>query len=254
VSFRDSVHDRVAEVVMDFPPVNALPAQAWFDLAEILLKHGRNPGVSAVILGAEGRGFCAGPDMKELAAGGPEALVQVSRGCYAAFAAVFECEVPVIAAVHGFCVGGGIGLVGNADIIVASDDAVFGLPEVDRGALGAATHLARLVPGHRVRAMFYTGENATAQELAGYGSIREVVPREKLWDAARSIASRIAAKHPTVIRRAKESLNAIEGVDPRRSYRLEQGFTFELNLSDVPNEARRAFVEKRKPDFEKGDG
>ena len=69
----------------------------------------------------------------------------MNRGCYEAFAAVYDCEVPVIAAVHGFCLGGGVGLAGNADIVVASDDATFGLPEVDRGALGVATHLARFV-------------------------------------------------------------------------------------------------------------
>jgi enoyl-CoA hydratase len=177
-------------------------------------------------------------------------LIQVNRACYAAFAAVFECEVPVIVAVQGFCVGGGIGLAGNADIIVASDDAVFGLPEVDRGALGAATHLSRLVPGHRMRYMLYTGENATAAELKSYGSVLEVVPRDQLRAAARKVAAKIAEKHPTVIRRAKESVNGIEAVDPRASYRFEQGFTFELNLSDVPDEARKAFVEKRKPDYE----
>jgi enoyl-CoA hydratase len=249
VSFAESVDGRVAQVVMDFPPVNALPIRAWFELAERLRALGRDPGVSAVILAAEGRGWCAGPDMKELASGGREALIDVNRGCAAAFAAVYECEVPVVAAVQGFCVGGGIGLAGNADVLIASDDAVFGLPEVDRGALGAATHLARLVPPHRVRAMLYTGENATAAELHAYGSILEVVPRAALREAARAFAEKIAAKHPTVIRRAKESVNGIEAVDPRRSYRFEQGFTFELNLTDVPDEARRAFVEKRPPDF-----
>jgi enoyl-CoA hydratase/carnithine racemase len=252
MSFAQSLEGRVAEVVIDFPPVNALPIAAWFELADRLLALGRDPGVSAVVLAAEGRGWCAGPDMKELAEGGPDALLRINRACAAAFAAVYECEVPVIAAVQGFCVGGGVGLAGNADVVIASEDAVFGLPEVDRGALGAATHLARLVPAHRMRAMFYTGENATAQELHGYGSVLEVVPRERLREAARTFAGRIAEKHPTVIRRAKESVNGIEAVDPRRSYRFEQGFTFELNLSDVPDEARRAFVEKRKPDFGKG--
>lgn len=254
MSIHESVNGRVAEVVIDFPPVNAIPIQSWFDLAEILLRQGKDPRISVVILAAEGRGFCAGPDMKELSTGGREALIQINRACYAAFAAVFDCEVPVIAAVQGFCVGGGIGLVGNADIVVASADAVFGLPEVDRGALGAATHLSRLVPGHRMRAMVYTGENATAQELKSYGSVLEVVPREQLHEVAREIAAKIAAKHPTVIRRAKESVNGIEAVDPRASYRFEQGFTFELNLSDVPDEARRAYVEKRKPDYKKQDG
>jgi enoyl-CoA hydratase len=254
MSFHSFLEDRVAEVVMDFPPVNALPIAAWFDLAEILQKLGSDPGVSVVVISADGRGWCAGPDMRELASNGRQAVIDINRACYAAFAAVFDCEVPVIAAVNGFCVGGGIGLAGNADFVIASEDAVFGLPEVDRGALGAATHLSRMVPRQRMRSMLYTGENATAIELHSYGSVVEVAPNGKVREVARRWAERIAQKHPTVIRRAKESVNGIEAVDPRRSYRFEQGFTFELNLSDVPDEARRAFVEKRNPDYEERRG
>jgi enoyl-CoA hydratase len=182
---------------------------------------------------------------------GYEALIGANRGCYEAFAAVYECKVPVIAAVNGFCVGGGIGLVGNADVIVASDDAVFGLPEVDRGALGAATHLSRLVPQHKMRQMVYTSVNATAQDLHAYGSVAEVVPQADLRDAALRIAEQIAAKSPTVIRAAKESLNGIDLWDVKRSYRFEQGFTFELNLSGVADEHRDAFVAKRETDVTK---
>jgi len=194
--------------------------------------------------------FNAGVDIKEMqSTEGHAALIGANRGCSAAFAAVYECAVPVIAAVHGYCLGGGIGLVGNADVVVASDDATFGLPEVDRGALGAATHLSRLVPQHRMRAMVYTSAVATARELAGYGSVLQVVPREDLRAAALVLAGQIAAKSPTVIRAAKESLNGIDPIDVKRSYRFEQGFTFELNLSGVSDEARQAFVEKRDADF-----
>jgi enoyl-CoA hydratase len=204
-----------------------------------------------VILAAEGRGFNAGVDIKEMQqTEGFDALIGANRGCYAAFAAVYDCQVPVIAAVHGFCLGGGIGLVGNADIIIASDDATFGLPEVDRGALGAATHLARLVPQHKMRAMVYTSATASAEELHRFGSVLEVVPREQLRQRARALAATIAAKSPTVIRAAKESLNGIDPVDVKRSYRYEQGFTFELNLSGVSDEARQAFVDKREADYE----
>jgi enoyl-CoA hydratase len=155
---------------------------------------------------------------------------------------VYECEVPVIAAVHGFCLGGGIGLAGNADIVVASEDAYFGLPEVDRGALGAATHLARLVPQHLMRAMVYTCRTVTADELHRHGSVLEVVPVTGLRERALEIAGTIAAKDPYVIRRAKESLNGIDPVDPKRSYRFEQGFTFELNLAGAGDRHRAAFV------------
>ncbi|MGB2756082.1 MAG: enoyl-CoA hydratase family protein [Acidimicrobiia bacterium] len=239
-----SITDHIAEVVVDYPPVNALPVSAWFDIAEHVTTAGRNPDVHVVILRAEGRGFNAGVDIKEMQRmPGHEAIIGANRGCFAAFKAIYECEVPVISAVQGFCVGGGIGLVGNSDVIVASEDAFFGVPEVERGALGAATHLARMVPTHKLRAMYFTAATATAAELHSYGSVQEVVPRAELNAAARRIAALIAAKHPKVIRAAKEALNGIDPVDVNKSYRFEQGFTFELNLSGVSDELRDDFVE-----------
>src|SRR5439155_19977229 len=194
----------IAEIVMDNPPVNALTVAGWYELADVVTTAGKDPEVKVVVLRAEGRGFNAGVDIKEMqATEGFTALVGANRGCYAAFAAVYDCEVPVIAAVNGYCLGGGIGLVGNADIIVAADDATFGLPEVKQGALGAATHLSRLVPQHRMRHMVYTAERATAQELATYGSVLRVVPRDELRAAAREIAAQIASVDPVVMRAAK---------------------------------------------------
>lgn len=242
-----SVADRIGEVVMDNPPVNALTVAGWYEVADAVTALGRDPEVSVVILRAEGRGFNAGVDIKEIEAfEGYDHLIGANRGCFAAFKAVYECEVPVIAAVHGFCLGGGIGLAGNADILIASEDATFGLPEVDRGALGAATHLARLVPQQRMRQMVYTCETASAVELHSYGTVLAVVARDDLVDAARSEAAKIAAKNPTTVRAAKASLNGIDPVDVNRSYRYEQGFTFELNLAGVGDEARQAFVEKER--------
>jgi enoyl-CoA hydratase len=239
----------VAEVVMDSPPVNALTVAGWFELASTVRALGDDDAVRVVVLRAEGRGFNAGVDIKEMqATHGFDALIGANRGCAEAFAAVYECKVPVVAAVHGYCLGGGIGLVGNADIVVASDDATFGLPEVDRGALGAATHLARLVPQHKMRAMVYTAATATADELAAFGSVLRVVPADDLRATALEVAEAIAAKSPTVIRAAKESLNGIDLWDVKRSYRFEQGFTFELNLSGVADEHRAAFVEGRHTD------
>ena len=232
----------IAEIVVDHPPVNALPVAGWFELADTVRAAGASPAVRVVVLRAEGRGFNAGVDIKEIQADeGFAALIGASRGCFAAFAAVYECAVPVIAAVHGFCLGGGIGLVGNADMIVASEDATFGLPEVDRGALGAATHLSRLVPQHKARAMMYTSATATAAELHAFGSVLRVVPREQLRHVALEVAGEIAAKDPAVIRMAKEAFNGIDPWDVKRSYRYEQGYTFELNLSGVSDRLRSSF-------------
>ncbi|MEY2455492.1 MAG: enoyl-CoA hydratase, partial [Acidimicrobiaceae bacterium] len=101
----------IAEVVMDNPPVNALTVAGWFELADIITALGRDPNVRVVVLRAEGRGFNAGVDIKEMqATEGHAALIGANRGCFAAFAAVYECAVPVISAVHGYCLGGGVGL------------------------------------------------------------------------------------------------------------------------------------------------
>lgn len=232
----------IALVTADFPPVNALPVQGWYELADAVRAAGRDPGTRCVVLAAEGRGFNAGVDIKEMQRDtGYASLIGANRGCYEAFAAVYECEVPVVAAVQGFCLGGGIGLVGNADAIVASEDATFGLPELDRGALGAATHLARLVPQHLMRTLYYTSRTATAAELHAHGSVWKVVPRAELRAAALALASEIAKKDGHLIRLAKAAINGIDPVDVRRSYRFEQGFTFEANLGGIADRVRDTF-------------
>lgn len=232
----------IAVVTIDYPPVNAFPAQGWFDLADAVRAAGRDQSNKTVIVRAENRGFCAGVDIKEIQRNpGHQNLIDHNRGCAEVFSAVYDCQVPVISAVHGFCLGGGIGIVGNSDVVIASDDATFGLPEVDRGALGAATHLARLVPQHLMRTLFFTASTITAQQLHHHGSVYRVVPRAELDDAAMTVARDIAAKDGRVLRAAKEALNGIDLQNVHRSYRYEQGFTFELNLSGASDEIRDRF-------------
>ena len=245
--------DHIRVITMEHPPVNALPVQGWFDVATALDEAGADPQTHVVVLRAEGKGFNAGVDIKEMQhTSGFDALIGANKGCYAAFRAVYECPVPVIAAVNGFCVGGGVGLVGNADCVVASDDAYFGVPEVNQGALGAATHMARLVPQQMMRTLYFTARTIKAVDLVRFGSVLETVPRERLDDAALKVAGEIAAKDTRVIRAAKEALNGIDPIDVNRSYRFEQGFTFELNLAGVSDELRDGFAGTHKASRQKG--
>lgn len=243
MTIRESVNDDgVLELVMDNPKVNALPIADTRRLAEILDGVKDRPEIRAVILTATGKGFCAGVDIKEMQTlPGNEGIIGVNAACYEAFRAVYECAVPVVAAVNDFCLGTGIGLAGSADIVVAAEGVKFGLPEVDNGALGAATHLGRLVPEKHLRWMLYSCEPVEAERLAEWGTVLRVVPLGELMDAAREVARVIASKHPTVMRAAKKSLIGIDD-DPMRSYRFEQGFTFELNLHGLGDDARDAFV------------
>ncbi|MAG30860.1 MAG: enoyl-CoA hydratase [Deltaproteobacteria bacterium] len=239
------IQDGVGELIINAPPVNALNNKGWREFADKMTGLGRNDDVNCVVIRSEGRGFQAGVDVKELAEHG-DLIVELNRGCYDSFAAVYDCPVPTIAAVHGFCIGGGIGISGAADFVIASEDATFQLPEIDRGALGAATHLMRLVGVQKARRMLYTCEAIDAHELYRLGGCESVVPKDKsLRDEVMEVARSIAAKSPKALRLAKWSANGIETLDVKKSYRFEQGFTLELYTTPDSQEARDAFVEKR---------
>ncbi len=249
MAFRVNVDAQgVAELTLDNPPVNALGRDAWFALARKLEELGRDARVRVLVIDAAGKGFQCGVDVKELAKDG-SIIVDVNRGCYDVFAAIYDCPVPVISAVHGFCLGGGIGIAGSSDFVIAADDATFGLPEIDRGAMGAATHAMRMFGMQEARRMLLTGEPIGAAEAYRLGGLLKVVPRAQLRDEAMTLAAKIAAKSPRAVRAAKASLNGIELIEPKSSYRFEQGFTLELYMSRDSQEARDAFVEKREAKF-----
>jgi enoyl-CoA hydratase len=234
----------VAEVAINLPPVNAFDSRRHAEMAEIFRGLGNNDSVRVVILRGEGKGFSAGIDLKELSAN-PGIIVAANRGAFAAYEAIHRCRVPVIAAVHGYALGGGVAMVGACDMILAAEGARFGLPEIDRGLLGGASHMLRMLPMQIVRRAYYTGEPVMAEEAYRLGALEAVHPIDSLLPAARDLARKIAGKSPVAIRLAKEALNGIEPVDLELNYRYEQGFTFEISHLAEANEARQAFIAKR---------
>lgn len=239
------IKDRIAEIIFDVPPVNAFDSQTWNSLPAIIRAAGANPDVNVVLIRAEGRGFCGGVDIKEMQAH-PERITLLNRGNYLTFKAVRDCEVPVVSAVHKFVIGGGIGICGASDTIIAADDAYFSLPEVDRGAMGGASHLSRMLPLHKVRAAFFTGGNILAEEAWRLGAVERVVAREALREEARAFAAIIAGKSRKALVLAKEALNGLEPRDVDHGYRFEQGFTLEMYMHEDSQKARDAFVETGK--------
>jgi len=247
--FSSTVHaDGVAEVVLDAPPVNALNSAGWYALAAEIEALGRRTEVRVIVIRAQGRGFCAGVDIKELAAA-QSLIVHVNAGNYATFKAIHLNPVPVIVAVHGFVLGGGIGMCGAADIVIAADNASFGLPEVDRGAMGGAAHLQRMFGVQKTRYLFFTGEMIGAAEALRLGAVERVVAPQALRETAMAIAAKIASKSPAMIRIAKEALTGIEDGNLEAKYRWEQGFTLQAYMSPDSAETRAAFVQKRDAKF-----
>jgi len=238
------IKDRVAEIVFDHPPVNAFDSVLWNELPGMITTAGSREDVRCVLIRAEGRGFCGGVDIKEMQAF-PERIVVLNRGNFLTFKAVRDCPVPVVTAAHGFIIGGGIGICGASDTVFASEEAFFSLPEIDRGAMGGASHLSRMLPLHKVRAAFFTGGKIPALEAYRLGAVEKVVPRAALLGEARAFAAIIASKSRKALVLAKEALNGLEPRDVDHGYRFEQGFTLEMYLHPDSQKARDAFVEHK---------
>lgn len=243
MAITQTLENGIAEIVMHHPPVNAITVGDTWKIRDAFEEVSRDPELRAVILTADGKGFNAGIDIKEMqSVDGFEHLLGSGEACYATFRAIYETPVPVIAAVNDFCMGLGVGLAGSADIIIASTKARFGLPELDNGALGCASHLARMVPPLKLRQMTFTCMAASAQELFEYGTVFKVVEPDALRDEARALARQIADKPAAAVRFAKAALNHIDPHDLHTNYRLEQGFTYQLNIMGVGEQQRDAFV------------
>src|SRR5210317_1674290 len=249
MSVETSINEGVAEIILDCPPVNALTSTEWLDLAINIDQLAHNNEVRVIVISAKGKGFCAGADIKELQKD-PTKITDVNDGCWKTARAIHVSNVPVISACHGFILGGGILLAGASDIVLATEDSYFGLPEIDRGALGGGAHLSRLFPLQAVRKMMFTGKPISAQRAYEYGSIESIhIDQDALLAAAMDIAKDISSKSPIAIRLAKEALNEIENGNVDEHYKSEQTFTLELYKSRDSQEARDAFVEKRDADF-----
>jgi enoyl-CoA hydratase len=255
---------RVAVVTLDRPPVNALDSQAFNELAEAFESFAHDRSVSVAILAAAGdRAFCGGVDLKDSPRrqrpdgraedGGPKGSPadQIDPGAIVrrCFWSVYDCAVPVIAAVNATTIGAGVALVASCDLVVASDRATFALTEINVGVLGGVRHAQRLLGPWKSKRVFLTGEALPAAELYRLGAVEAVVSPDELLPTAIELAEKIAVNSPIAVRLAKESANRVEHLSLKDGYRLEQDYTIRVNRYADAAEARKAFFEKRAPDF-----
>lgn len=240
-----NVKDRIAEILFDHPPVNAFDTAGWGSIPEYLHRASADENVRCVLIRATGRGFCGGVDIKEMQKY-PERISQLNRNNYLTFKAIMDCAVPVVGALHGFVIGGGVNIAGACDSLIAAEGTYISLPEIDRGAMGGAAFMSRMLPVQKVRTNFFTGGNIPIEELHRHGSVEKIVPLEKLEEEARALCGVIASKSRAALVIAKQALNLIEPVNPSNMYRIEQGFTLEMYAHEDSQTARDAFVDGKK--------
>jgi enoyl-CoA hydratase len=245
------VKDFVATVTIDRPPVNATGRAVREALTRTFDAMHDRDDVRAVVLTGAGRMFCAGADIKERTnmTGEPGEYGALNRLVREMFYSILECSKPVVAAVNGPALGAGMALALCCDILLASDDAIFGMPEIDVGLAGGVKYLQRHLSPSKSRRLLLTGQRVPASELYRLGVLEACVPADRLMPEALGIAREIASKSPVAVRMLKESFNMVESMSLRDGYRLEQNMTVKLSASADAKEAQRAFVEKRKPVF-----
>jgi enoyl-CoA hydratase len=246
--------DHVATVTLDRPPVNAVHNGTFAELRDAFTAFNEDRDVRVAIFTAAGdRAFMAGIDLRAVGAfegePPPSLVIDPPRAARDAMWAITDCAVPVIGAINGPALGAGLAFAACCDILVASENATFGTTEINVGLLGASAHLSTLVGRHKAREMFFTGEVVPAAELYRLGALRAVVARDALMDTALELARSLAAKSPIALRLAKESMNRVEHLPLKDAYRIEQDYTAKLQRFEDAAEARRAFLEKRDPDW-----
>ena len=249
--FRLDVADGIATVTFDRPPVNAQNRRTREELIRVFDTLSDRDDVRVAILTGAGNMFSAGADLKERVdlVHEPGDYVRHNRLVREFFYAVTDCSKPVIAAVNGPAIGAGFVLMLACDIMIASDNAYFSMPEINVGLAGGARFLMEHVARSKVRSIYFTGRRVPAAELYRLGVIEACPPREQLMETALDLAREIAGKSPLAIRHIKRALNTIEELPVRDAYRFEQSVTVELSHTEDAREAQRAFVEKRRPEF-----
>jgi enoyl-CoA hydratase len=242
---------RVGVVLMNRPKqLNALSGELMSAVIGALQELDDDPEIRAIVLGGGERAFAAGADIAELAAGTPISLYENRR--IEQWERIRDLRTPVVAAVSGFCLGGGCELAMLCDLIVASETAKFGQPEINLGVLpgaGGTQRLTRAVGKAIAMDMILTGRMISAREALGLGLVARVVAKEAWLDEAKRAAREIAAKGPIAVRLAKEAVDQAFEAPLRVGIEFERRAFYLARASEDATEGLTAFIEKRAPDF-----
>jgi len=244
----------VAIVTIDHPPMNALNVATKEAIGETFLElDDRRKEIRVVILRGGGeKAFAAGADIKAFLELNPETAKRRLTRSHEIYSIVENFEWPVIAAIHGFCLGRGLELALCCDIRYATDNAQFGFPEVNLSVFpgnGGTQRALYHMPLGKLKEMTYTGRMIDAQEALRYGLVEKVVSDSDLMDAAMELVATIMKKGPLSVVAAKKVLNRTRDLPLADGLRLESDFWATLTTTEDMKEGARAFIEKRKPTY-----
>lgn len=248
---RYAIQGRIATITLNRPHQrNAVNGDLARALGAAMDRFEGDPGVWVCVLAGSGPAFCAGADLKAIAAGAGAEL-STDKGGFAGFVR-YPRTKPVLAAVHGVALAGGLELVLACDLVVAAEDAEFGLPEVTRGIIAAAGgvfRLARAIPAARARELVMTGDRISAQEALALGLINRVVPAPDVLTTTVALAHRICQNAPVAVRESIAIARAAADITEEEGWQLSAQAAARIMLTMDAQEGPLAFAQKRAPQW-----
>jgi len=238
------VKEHVGIVTFSRPPINAVNLQSNEELTEVFRAIDECDDIWCVILRAEGKGFMSGSDVDDFGVFDDAALSAYEDADVRSILAVYECRVPVICQTQGYVMGHGTTLAAAADLIVAADDTYFSLPEVTICVVGGTDAIRQLVPEKFLRYMAFTGKKIGVQEIAKYGNILKVVPREEALEAAMETAREITANYTKAVQCVKAAIQELTDHDKARDFYVDCVYTHQLLKDPKREDVLREHYEK----------
>ncbi len=240
----------IAVVTLDRPPINSMVRETYIELHEVFSQLGERGGARVAVLRARGRFFCPGNDVSEFQGLiSPEQAAAYAQLVSDGIGAVYHCKLPVVAAVHSHAMGAGMAMAACADVIVAADETLFGIPEIKVGVVGASAFLALMVPEKVARYLALSGGSIGAHQVQQYGGVHSVVPADQVFDEAMAVATELCKRPPTALRYFKEAMNINQDARLAERYAREAEYTRQFVGSAEWNEAVNAFLQKREPHY-----
>lgn len=243
----------VANLTISRPKaLNALNAEVFNDLEKLLSEIESNKSIKCLVISGEGKSFVAGADIKEMSAHSADEALKMSQRGQDIFNRISNLPYPTLAAVNGFALGGGLELAMSCDIIVASEKAKLGLPEVSLGLIpgyGGTQRLSRLIGTAKANRVVFSGDIFTAQQMMSWGLVSDVFSLESFQDDVQKIATKIASQSPVAVRAAKEAISSGMNTHFKKALTIEADLFSDCFKTQDSKEGIAAFLEKRKPEF-----
>ncbi|MGI6545829.1 MAG: enoyl-CoA hydratase/isomerase family protein [Fastidiosipilaceae bacterium] len=247
---RFSVANHVGLITLHNPPVNALDGIVQEEILRLCAHLFSNQDIWVCVMHSDLKTFCVGVDVNRFKQSVVDRNVSdVQEVFYDGALALYNLPIPLICAVHGHCLGGGLCYPAGSDIVIAAEGTLFGIPEVNLSVTGGSGHLSRVLPPLVMRDLAYTGEFISAEKLLSFGGVTQVVPLDTLLETAIRKAETLCSKGPLVLRELKACMNSQENFEMKRKNDLEITHTRYMARSEDFGEALSAFLEKRKPNL-----